>query len=205
MIKKGAEGAQGDDFYRMKRGDVQFTTGGTGIAHSEGNEGTEEVHFLQIWALPWTRGLTPRYHTRTFPEEEKRKGFVTILSPLAAGPGASAEAEKEAKPAIAETIPVHADLIMSAGIIPVDGRFKYVVGGDIGEGKPAVRNLTERKVYIHVPMLKKGAAKIRLDGREAAVLSEGDGAFVSNVQAGDVLSFESIGEAEAEVVVLDSN
>jgi len=30
MIKKGAEGAQGDKFYRMKRGDVQFTTGGTG-------------------------------------------------------------------------------------------------------------------------------------------------------------------------------
>jgi hypothetical protein len=30
MIKKGAEGQQGDDFYRMKRGDVQFTTGGRG-------------------------------------------------------------------------------------------------------------------------------------------------------------------------------
>jgi hypothetical protein len=32
MIKKGAEGLQGDDFYRMKRGDVQFTTGGTGMS-----------------------------------------------------------------------------------------------------------------------------------------------------------------------------
>ena len=31
MIKKGAEGSQGDDFYRMKRGDVQFTTGGSGM------------------------------------------------------------------------------------------------------------------------------------------------------------------------------
>jgi hypothetical protein len=31
MIKKGAEGAQGDDFFRMKRGDVQFTTGGSGM------------------------------------------------------------------------------------------------------------------------------------------------------------------------------
>jgi hypothetical protein len=34
MIKKGAEGMQGDDFYRMKRGDVQFTTGGTGTCFS---------------------------------------------------------------------------------------------------------------------------------------------------------------------------
>ena len=31
MQKKGAETKQGDDFYRMKRGDVQFTTGGTGV------------------------------------------------------------------------------------------------------------------------------------------------------------------------------
>lgn len=31
MIKKGAEGKEGDDFYRMKRGDVQFTTGGSGM------------------------------------------------------------------------------------------------------------------------------------------------------------------------------
>lgn len=31
MQKKGAETKQGDDFYRMRRGDVQFTTGGTGM------------------------------------------------------------------------------------------------------------------------------------------------------------------------------
>jgi len=31
MIQKGKEGQQGDDFYRMKRGDVQFTTGGKGM------------------------------------------------------------------------------------------------------------------------------------------------------------------------------
>lgn len=31
MQKKGRETKQGDDFYRMKRGDVQFTTGGTGM------------------------------------------------------------------------------------------------------------------------------------------------------------------------------
>jgi hypothetical protein len=30
MIKKGKETKEGDDFFRMKRGDVQFTTGGTG-------------------------------------------------------------------------------------------------------------------------------------------------------------------------------
>jgi quercetin 2,3-dioxygenase len=68
-----------------------------------------------------------------------------------------------------------------------------------------VRNLADRKVYVHVPMTKNGSAKVRLDGREDAVLGEGDGAFVTGVKAGDVLSVESVGEAEAEVVVLDSN
>ncbi|RFU35046.1 hypothetical protein B7463_g1309, partial [Scytalidium lignicola] len=203
MIKKGSEGAQGDDFYRMKRGDVQFTTGGKGIAHSEFNESEKEVHFLQIWALPWARGLTPRYHTRTFSEEAKRAGFVPIITPLKAGPGATAEEEKAAEPTLPDTIPIHADLVMSAGLIGVDKRFRYTVGAsDHGE---VVKNKTNRNVYIHIPMTKKGAAKVRLDGRESAVLNEGDGAFVSSVNDGDVLSIESIGEAEAEVIILDSN
>jgi quercetin 2,3-dioxygenase len=88
---------------------------------------------------------------------------------------------------------------MAAGIIGVDKRFKWTVGGD------AVKKTTGRNVYVHVPMLKGGSAKIRLDGREDAVLGEGDGAYITGVNAGDVLSFESIGEAEAEVVVLDSD
>jgi quercetin 2,3-dioxygenase len=198
-VKKGAEGKEGDEFYRMKRGDVQFTTGGTGISHSETNEGDVTVHFLQIWVLPWTRSLPPRYHTRTFDEQAKRQSFIPILSPLKAGPGASSEEEQIAEPSIPNTIPIHSDLVMSAGIIGVDRRFKYVVGG---EGD-TVRSKSNRKVYFHMPMAKNGHAKIRLDGRESAVLGEGDGAFVSEVNVGDVLSVESIGEAEAEVVILD--
>jgi hypothetical protein len=155
--------------------------------------------------LPWARGLTPRYHTRTFNEDLKRKAFLPILSPLAAGPGASAAEEKAAVPMIPETIPIHADLLMVAGIIKPGARFKYVVGGTVEEAEPAVRNLEDRKVYVHVPMTKNGNAKVRLDGREDAVLGEGDGAYVSGVRVGDVLSVESVGEAEAEVVVLDSN
>ncbi|KAJ9218131.1 hypothetical protein DTO166G4_522 [Paecilomyces variotii] len=203
MVKKGAEGAQGKDFYRMKRGDVQFTTGGTGIAHSEMNEHlTEHVHFLQIWALPWKRGLKPQYHTKTFDEAAKRKGFLPILSPLAAGPNASGAEEEAATPTIPETIPIHADFVMGAGLIPVGQRFKWTVGGPHENSTTTASN---RNVYVHVPMTKGGNAKVRLDGRENKVLSEGDGAFISKVNRGDELSVESIGEAEAEVVILDSD
>lgn len=177
-----------------------------GIAHSEQNEAKEEVHFLQIWALPWARGLTPRYHTRTFSEEQKRKAFLPILSPLAAGPEASAADEKAAIPTLPDTIPIHADFVMAAGLIKVDGRFKWTVGGgETPDGDDVVKSRQNRNVYVHVPMTKAGNAKIRLAGREDAVLGEGDGAYISGVNAGDVLSVESIGEAEAEVIVLDSN
>ncbi|KFY25956.1 hypothetical protein V491_01533 [Pseudogymnoascus sp. VKM F-3775] len=203
-IQKGKEGKEGDDFYRMKRGDVQFTTGGTGIAHSENNESNKPVHFLQIWALPWARGLAPRYHTKTFDEAKKREAFVPILSPLAAGKGASAEEEAAAVPALPETIPIHADFVMAAGIIGVGKKFEWTVGGE-SDAKAVVKSRTDRKVYIHVPMTNDGKSKIRLDGREDSVLGEGDGAFVTGVQAGDVLGFESIGEVEAEVIVLDSD
>jgi hypothetical protein len=54
-------------------------------------------------------------------------------------------------------------------------------------------------------MTKQGKSKVKIDGREDAVLEEGDGAFVTMVNAGDALRVESVGEVEAEVIVLDSN
>ncbi|KAM7189777.1 RmlC-like cupin domain containing protein [Naviculisporaceae sp. PSN 640] len=199
MLTKGAEGDAGSDrFYRMHRGDVQFTTGGTGIAHSEFNEHNKDtVHFLQIWAIPWKRGLKPRYHTRSFSDDDKRKGFVNILSPLKGGVDATAEQEKVAEPMIPGTIPIHADFVMGAGIIAPETSFEWKVGAKVTDA-------TKRKVYVHVPMTKGGKAKVRLDGREDAILAEGDGAFVESVNAGDKLVVESIGEAEAEVIVLDT-
>jgi redox-sensitive bicupin YhaK (pirin superfamily) len=198
MLAKGKEGGQSDKFYRMHRGDVQFTTGGTGIAHSEFNEHkSDTVHFLQIWALPWKKGLSPRYHTRNFNDEDKRRAFVKILSPLKGGEDATTQQEKDAEPVIKDTIPIHADFVMGAGIIAPEKKFEWVVGADATEQN-------KRKVFVHVPMLKGGKAKIRLDGREDAELGEGDGAFIEGVFAGDKLVVESIGSEEAEVIVLDT-
>ena len=183
----------------MKRGDVQFTTGGTGIAHSERNEdGGTEVHFLQMWVLPWKQGLPPRYHTATVAAESKRDRFATLISPLRAGPRATGREERDAVAVVEGTIPIHADFVMGAGIVGKGGSARWMVGG----GEEVVRSRKGRKVYLHLPMRRVGA-KVRVEG--GAVLEEGDGAFVEEVDAGEEVLVESIGEGEAEVVVLDSD
>lgn len=134
---------------------------------------------------------------------------MVILSPLAAGPEASKKDEEEARPAIEGTIPIHADFVMGAGIIAPEGEkkvFEWKVGADAkfagedGEKKQA----SKRKVFVHLPMTKGGKSKVKLDGRDDAVLSEGDGAFIEGMNAGDRLVVESVGSVEAEVIVLDS-
>ena len=187
-----------DQFNRIKCGDVQFTTGGSGISHSEYNEHDDKtVHFLQIWVLPWKNGLTPRYHDLTIDENRKRQGFVTIVSPLKAGKKASAAQEQAAIPAIDGTIPIHADFVMGASIIAAGSSATWSVGNG------GVTSKEDRKIYIHLPMSHGGQSKIRL--LDGTVLAEGDGAFISNMNAGDAMKIESVGIAEAEVVILDSN
>jgi redox-sensitive bicupin YhaK (pirin superfamily) len=65
----------------IRPGDVQRMSAGTGVAHSEFNGSkTELVHFLQIWLIPHTRGLTPSYEQRHFTDAEKRGTLRLIAS-----------------------------------------------------------------------------------------------------------------------------
>lgn len=51
----------------MRTGDVQRISAGTGIEHSEyNNSRSEPVHFLQIWLLPYRKGLAPDYAQGSF-------------------------------------------------------------------------------------------------------------------------------------------
>lgn len=170
----------------LRRGEVQFTSAGTGIRHSEYNRNkNEDCHFLQIWAKPNVSRLAPSYKTRKFTDEMKTDKLVRIMESVDRHSGKDAETEP---------IPMHADLSMSASILSPG---KSVTHELVKEG--------ERKVFLHVVMSEKkqpksGGAKIKVGDVE---LGEGDGAFVTGASGPGKIEVESVGEKAAEFLLFD--
>lgn len=67
---------------RIRPGEVQRMSAGSGITHSEFNPSTAEpVHFLQIWIVPDRLGLPPSYEQREFPLEQRRGRLRLVAAP----------------------------------------------------------------------------------------------------------------------------
>jgi len=171
----------------MRRGDVQLTSAGTGIRHSEKTHGNSPVHFLQIWSLPSTHGLTPRYYHRHFTDEQKRRGWVPVVGVI------GGEDVTDAREGEGPT-PVHTALWLYATLL--------------APGKSLEHKLGMSKGYIHVIQTSgynTGSSKgnkIKVNG--GLELSEGDGAFVTPTGEGaETIKVENIGEGEAEVLLFD--
>jgi hypothetical protein len=66
----------------LRVGEVQRMSAGTGIRHSEFNPSKDKgLHFLQMWVLPERAGLKPSYEQKSFPVEERRGRWQTLVSP----------------------------------------------------------------------------------------------------------------------------
>lgn len=171
----------------LKRGEVQFTSAGTGIRHSEYNRNkTLDNHFIQIWAKPDTSKLPPTYITRKYPDEMKQDKLVRIMESTSRHNGASGEHDP---------IPLHSDLSMDASIL--------------SPGKKVVHELVAdgvRKLYTHVVMTsgkiqpKEGGARIKIGD---TFLGEGDGAFIVIEGAKGSVEIESVGDKPAEFLLFD--
>ncbi|HEY9724162.1 MAG TPA: pirin family protein [Oscillatoriaceae cyanobacterium] len=67
---------------RIRPGEVQRMSAGTGVRHSEANPSADTgVHLLQIWILPSQRGLAPSYEQKAFPAESRRGQLRLVASP----------------------------------------------------------------------------------------------------------------------------
>ncbi|WP_058910412.1 pirin family protein [Entomohabitans teleogrylli] len=64
---------------QVPAGEFQIMSAGTGIRHSEYNpSNSESLHLYQIWIIPETTGITPRYEQRRF---DAPQGRQLVLSP----------------------------------------------------------------------------------------------------------------------------
>lgn len=176
----------------LKRGDIQLTSAGTGIRHSEMTHGNGPVHFLQIWAMPQKSGLPPKYYNRHFTDEEKRDKLVLTVAPV--GSEGVTEAREGGGPA-----PVQAQLRLYATILSPGSSVSHSLRG-------ASNGTADSKGYLHV-IQTSGYNKGKANGavikvNENLQLSEGDGAFAQGAK-GETITIENIGDVPAEVLLFD--
>src|SRR4051812_7236216 len=104
----------------IKPGDVQRMSAGTGVRHSEYNASDrEQVHFLQIWIEPDTRGVTPSYEEKHFDTASKRGQLRLIAS----------REGREGSVRIHQDADIYATLVDGSEMVdfaPAEGRRVYV-------------------------------------------------------------------------------
>lgn len=65
----------------ISAGEWQLMSAGTGIRHSEMNQGDEQVHLLQIWIIPNERDATPNYQQIRLDPHEAPNQWHLICGP----------------------------------------------------------------------------------------------------------------------------
>ncbi|WP_445385653.1 pirin family protein [Robiginitalea sp. IMCC44478] len=66
----------------IRQGDVQVMSAGTGVRHSEYNKNREKaVAFLQIWIIPDTANVSPRYDQISLDPSDLKNNWHTLLGP----------------------------------------------------------------------------------------------------------------------------
>ncbi|KAI0742026.1 RmlC-like cupin [Daedaleopsis nitida] len=183
----------------LKRGDVQMTSAGRGIQHSEHAHGAG-AHILQIWAFPTAPGLAPKYFTRRFSDAEKRDRWVRVVAPVGAE-GTSDERDATGPAPIDSPVTMFATMLSPGTSVA----HTFVADGQELEGKV-------RKGFIQLAQASgynagDGAgAHVRVVGTEGDVveLREGDGAYVI-AASGEELTVTNVGSEGkvAEVLLFD--
>ena len=170
-----------------------MTSAGTGIRHSEYQHGDKQVHFLQIWSVPSTKGLTPKYFTRHFSDEEKKDRWAHIVAPV------DAEGVLKEREALGPA-PVNWPINLLATLLSPGNKLSHAFHP----------RGPQRKGYVHVVQTsgynskEAGGATVRVHGAESGPLElrEGDGGYIM-AYPGEELTVENVGDQVAEVLLFD--
>lgn len=122
----------------LGRGEVQYMSAGTGLLHSETNEGTVPVHLIQTWIFPRAKHLPPRYGSVRFAAAERRNRWLHF-----AGPDGG------------ETpVQLHQDANMYAAELEAGQPLAF----DVGEGRQLYVKVMEGVVRVNGVVLAQGDA-----------------------------------------------
>jgi len=181
-----------DNVEILKRGDVQLTSSGTGIRHSEVCDGDEDAHLVQIWAFPWKSSLEPKYFTRHFTEEEKQDRWALVVAPIGSD-GVSTDREGDGP------TPIQSDVTLWATVLSPNST--------VSRDMPSQKG--ERKAYLQLLQtsgFNQGTARgahIRVQvGDQSVEMREGDGTFV-HAAPKEELRVTNLGDSVAEILLFD--
>ncbi len=65
---------------KLKRGEVQYMSAGTGVYHSEHNLNGEPLRLLQIWIIPDKKGHSPNYGEYRYEWKDRENKWLHIVS-----------------------------------------------------------------------------------------------------------------------------
>lgn len=214
----------------LTRGDVQYTTGGTGIAHSEyNNHPSTEVHFLQIWyslpslSIPVPSLLVPSrpissifiFHLLSVfktSSNDRVKPGKSGLKPTYYTRHHPSESKRDTLVPIiapASTLPPTAPVPEQEGtteLIPINQDLRFFAS-ILSPGKSVeytFQDAGDRLGYIHLAQMSGYNPGKETGGANVDVggkeIREGDGLFVRGAKKGDSVVFENKGDVDAEFV-----
>lgn len=78
--------------------EVQAMSAGTGLTHSEFNDSSNEaVNFFQLWILPDSRNVSPRYEQKNFDEAKRINKLQVLVESVASSDESTLKIHQDAK------------------------------------------------------------------------------------------------------------
>ncbi len=137
----------------LGRGAIQYLSAGTGITHSEMNEGEEEVHLIQTWIIPDAKGLKPQYGSKIFDKSERHNRWLHLVGPQGSRAG----------------IHIYQDASMYASEIDAGRNIVF----DLQEGRQLYLKVMEGSVVINGTQFAPGdAAEVEDEALTAKAITD---------------------------------
>ena len=149
--------------HTLTRGQIQYMSAGTGVVHSEMNDGVDEVRLMQMWILPDKTGYAPNYGDYRFEWDERIGKWMPIAT--------SYDNTKSAAP-----IKIHADVNIYAAVVPANDSIDF----EVGENRQAYLVLLEGDAKVeNIDLTERDALEI--SGQDVSITT-GQGAHLYVVE-----------------------